>query len=325
MALAIIHSGTITGKLNGVMPATTPSGSRTVCTSTPVETSVECDPLSRCGIPQANSMFSRPRATSPAASLSTLPCSAVTAAARSGAAAATRSRRRKRTAARALSDPAAPLGGGLGRPPRPRRRPRRPRPEERWPSAPRGQGRRRARCAPTVPATDFPPTQCSSSRMARSCHRGRRAATEAPSADPARTGLDTAAGSFASLASSSEIDAVVLGEVAPRRPRAPAPAHEEHEDGEHQHAGQADGPPPLPLAGRGLLGRHELLLGHEQAGEVSASTRHLRLDLRLASPACRSECRSPVGCRRAGPGRGGWTSRRPPSAPWPGCACCCRS
>ena len=47
MALAAIHMGTIAGKLNGVMPATTPSGSRTVCTSTPVETSVVSDPLSR--------------------------------------------------------------------------------------------------------------------------------------------------------------------------------------------------------------------------------------------------------------------------------------
>ena len=104
-ALAIIHSGTMTGKLNGVIPATTPSGSSTVCTSTPLETSRDIEPLSRWGRPQANSMFSRPRATSPAASLSTLPCSAVTAAARSGAARATRSRKRKRTAALELSEP----------------------------------------------------------------------------------------------------------------------------------------------------------------------------------------------------------------------------
>ena len=38
-ALAAIHSGTITGKLNGVMPATTPTGCRTVWTSTPFDTS----------------------------------------------------------------------------------------------------------------------------------------------------------------------------------------------------------------------------------------------------------------------------------------------
>ena len=34
-ALGIIHSGTMAGKLNGVMPATTPSGWRTVYTSMP--------------------------------------------------------------------------------------------------------------------------------------------------------------------------------------------------------------------------------------------------------------------------------------------------
>ena len=96
----------MTGKLNGVIPATTPRGSSTVCTSTPVDTSLEYEPFNRWGRPQANSTFSRPRATSPAASLSTLPCSAVTAAARSGAAWATRSRKRKSTAALELSEPA---------------------------------------------------------------------------------------------------------------------------------------------------------------------------------------------------------------------------
>src|SRR4026208_1842879 len=34
-------------------------------------------PLSRCGMPVANSRFSRPRATSPSASVLTLPCSRV--------------------------------------------------------------------------------------------------------------------------------------------------------------------------------------------------------------------------------------------------------
>ena len=37
MALANIHIGTIAGKLNGVMPATTPSGCLIEYTSTPVE------------------------------------------------------------------------------------------------------------------------------------------------------------------------------------------------------------------------------------------------------------------------------------------------
>ena len=38
IAIGAIHSGTMTGKLNGVMPATTPSGSRKEKTSMPVET-----------------------------------------------------------------------------------------------------------------------------------------------------------------------------------------------------------------------------------------------------------------------------------------------
>ena len=38
IATGYIHIGTITGKLNGVMPATTPSGWRTVQLSMPVET-----------------------------------------------------------------------------------------------------------------------------------------------------------------------------------------------------------------------------------------------------------------------------------------------
>ncbi len=82
-ALAIIQSGTMAGKLNGVMPATTPSGSSTVRMSTPEETSELDHPFSRFGTPQANSTFSMPRATSPRASSRTLPCSRVTAAARS--------------------------------------------------------------------------------------------------------------------------------------------------------------------------------------------------------------------------------------------------
>ncbi len=76
-AFAIIHRGTMTGKLNGVMPATTPSGSKTVRMSMPVETSEFDHPLRRFGMPQANSTFSMPRATSPRASskhLAVLPC-----------------------------------------------------------------------------------------------------------------------------------------------------------------------------------------------------------------------------------------------------------
>ena len=72
-----IHIGTMAGKLNGVMPATTPTGCLIEYESTPVETFSENPPLSRCGMPQANSTTSRPRATSPAASEATLPCSSV--------------------------------------------------------------------------------------------------------------------------------------------------------------------------------------------------------------------------------------------------------
>src|SRR5665811_1664736 len=82
MAVAHIHRGTITGKLNGVMPATTPRGCRIEYTSTPVEACSEKPPLSSCGTPAANSTFSSPRAISPAVSERTLPCSAVTTAAR---------------------------------------------------------------------------------------------------------------------------------------------------------------------------------------------------------------------------------------------------
>ena len=85
MATGNIHSGTITGKLNGVMPATTPSGAYSLHESTSRPTFIECSPLSRCGMPQANSTTSIPRVTSPFASDSTLPCSEVMMAARSSA------------------------------------------------------------------------------------------------------------------------------------------------------------------------------------------------------------------------------------------------
>ena len=76
-ALANIHTGTMTGKLNGVIPATTPRGWRMEYTSTPVDACSLYSPLRRWGTPQANSMFSRARATSPRASAVTLPCSEV--------------------------------------------------------------------------------------------------------------------------------------------------------------------------------------------------------------------------------------------------------
>ena len=75
MATGCIHSGTMAGKLNGVMPATTPSGWRRVCTSTPVEASALNSLLDAWLIPQTNSIVSRPRAISPRASSTVLPCS----------------------------------------------------------------------------------------------------------------------------------------------------------------------------------------------------------------------------------------------------------
>ena len=65
------------------MIATTPSGCRTECTSTLDEAFSVKAPLTRCGIPQANSTTSCPRDTSLRASESTLPCSAVMIAANS--------------------------------------------------------------------------------------------------------------------------------------------------------------------------------------------------------------------------------------------------
>ena len=95
-----IHSGTIAGKLNGVMPATTPNGAYSVHESTSRPTFIECSPLSRCGMPQANSTTSSPRVTSPRASDSTLPCSDVMIFARSPACASSSSLKRNITRAR---------------------------------------------------------------------------------------------------------------------------------------------------------------------------------------------------------------------------------
>lgn len=81
MASGNIHIGTIAGKLNGVMPATTPSGCLIEETSTLLETCVDSSPFSWVVIPQASSTISSPRATSPRASEWTLPCSAVISAA----------------------------------------------------------------------------------------------------------------------------------------------------------------------------------------------------------------------------------------------------
>ena len=104
IATGNIHIGTMAGKLNGVIPATTPSGCLIEYESTPVETFSEKPPLSRCGMPQANSTTSRPRATSPAASEATLPCSSVMSLASSVAWFLTSSRKANRTVARLASE-----------------------------------------------------------------------------------------------------------------------------------------------------------------------------------------------------------------------------
>lgn len=83
MASGNIHIGTMAGKLNGVMPATTPRDWRIEETSTRLDTWVDSSPLSWVVIPHASSTISRPRATSPSASECTLPCSAVISAAMS--------------------------------------------------------------------------------------------------------------------------------------------------------------------------------------------------------------------------------------------------
>jgi hypothetical protein len=75
IATGNIQSGTIAGKLNGVMPAQTPSGWRSEWVSTPLATCSECSPLSSVGAEQASSTTSSPRATSPAASSTIFPCS----------------------------------------------------------------------------------------------------------------------------------------------------------------------------------------------------------------------------------------------------------
>ncbi|MNG02344.1 hypothetical protein D3C84_853700 [compost metagenome] len=64
-ARGIIHNGTITGKLNGVTPAQTPSGWRRFQLSMPPPMLSLKSVLSRLGAPQAYSTISMPRVTSP--------------------------------------------------------------------------------------------------------------------------------------------------------------------------------------------------------------------------------------------------------------------
>ncbi len=104
IAIGKNHIGTIAGKLNGEMMPHTPSGCRIEYTSTLVDTPSEKPPLSRCGIPQANSTTSSPRFTSPSASVRTLPCSEVRIAARSSFRAESSSRNANITCERRASE-----------------------------------------------------------------------------------------------------------------------------------------------------------------------------------------------------------------------------
>ena len=110
IATGNIHIGTMAGKLNGVMPATTPSGSRNEYVSTSVDTWSEKSPLSREAMPHANSTTSSPRCTSPSASESTLPCSSVISSAISLACAFTSSRKANSTFVRRLTEVCAHAG-----------------------------------------------------------------------------------------------------------------------------------------------------------------------------------------------------------------------
>ena len=75
IAIGNIHMGTIAGKLNGVIPATTPNGCLIDQLSTLVPTFSENSPFNKCGIPQANSTTSKPLVKDPFASSYTFPCS----------------------------------------------------------------------------------------------------------------------------------------------------------------------------------------------------------------------------------------------------------
>ncbi len=77
MASGYIHSGTIAGKLNGVIPATTPIGWKSLQASMFGPTLRLYSPLRISGAAQAYSTFSMPRLSSPAASSRVLPCSSL--------------------------------------------------------------------------------------------------------------------------------------------------------------------------------------------------------------------------------------------------------
>src|SRR6266545_181560 len=112
MARGIIHSGTMFGKLNGVMPATTPTGNRTSSSSMPSAIWSRFVPIIRVGAPQASSTTSMARRTSPRDSARVLPFSWVTS--RDSSSNRSSSRPLNRNITWARSGRVGPGGKGLG-------------------------------------------------------------------------------------------------------------------------------------------------------------------------------------------------------------------
>ena len=108
-----IQIGTMAGKLNGVMPAATPSGARTLCVSTPRATPEECSPLRWVAMPVAWSTTSMPRASSPRASSTVLPCSEVMMRASSSWCSSSKARNLNMTLARLAAGVADHAGNAL--------------------------------------------------------------------------------------------------------------------------------------------------------------------------------------------------------------------
>ena len=105
-----IHSGIIAGKLNGVIPATTPSGTRTEWLSTLRPTPATVSPIIRLGMPAAKSTTSMPRRTSPRASARTLPFSRLTSRASSSKCSSSRPLKRNIACARSPTGVARQAG-----------------------------------------------------------------------------------------------------------------------------------------------------------------------------------------------------------------------
>src|SRR4029079_13953740 len=82
MAFGIVQLGTMQGKLNGTIEATTPSGTCSVLHSTPLLTS-KISPVTNCGNEQANSVSSMLFSISATASLYVFPFSSCTSSASS--------------------------------------------------------------------------------------------------------------------------------------------------------------------------------------------------------------------------------------------------